>query len=473
MPDAGFDVVRRGYDQGQVDMHLRRIDAEISILAADRDAAVDQSTQLGRELEDARARAEKLRAQVRTLAGPPQSVQGMSERMRSMLRLAEDEVSDMLAGAEKDAARRREEAEQEAERTLAAAQEEAERTLTAARDEAASYLGPAQVEATELAERTAREKARLVTDRIAMERAVAADREAMEREIAELRAATEARLAEERATVEQALAAQRAGVEREVAELVRRSEEERARLWAQAQSQRDEVEQDFAIAMDQRRTEALAALAAERASTRREIDGMHEAHAERVRVEAVRAEEHAHRIVAAAERRVAELTALRGRIAEQLGGTQNVLNRALASLAPIEGEPGARTNGHAPAPSAPAPAPTQQAPTRPAPAQAPTPSPAPVRPAAQAAPPAPAEPPTVQLKPDTLTDLEPVATTTSGAQDEAPATAATPTDGEVEAKVESTNGTGDTTDAKDAKPDSRPSPQRRDRRRTRAAAGRR
>ncbi|MBW0127591.1 hypothetical protein [Pseudonocardia oceani] len=466
MPDAGFDVVRRGYDQGQVDMHLRRIDAEISILAADRDAAVDQSTQLGRELEDARARAEKLRAQVRTLAGPPQSVQGMSERMRSMLRLAEDEVSDMLAGAEKDAARRREEAEQEAERTLAAAKEEAERTLTAARDEAASYLGPAQVEATELAERTAREKAQLVTDRIAMERAVAADREAMEREIAELRATTEARLAEERATVEQALAAQRAGVEREVAALVRRSEEERARLWAQAQAQRDEVEQDFAIAMDQRRTEALAALAAERASTRREIDGMHQSHAERVRVEIVRAEEHAHRIVAAAERRVAELTALRGRIAEQLGGTQYVLSRALASLAPVEGEPGARTNGYAPAPSTPVPAPQsppRQTPPRPAPAQAP------------------AEPPTVQLKPDTLTDLEPVAAPTSDAQDEAPSAdgTPTPTDGEVDTKAGSTNGSGDATDttdaksAKDAKSDSRPSPQRRDRRRTRAAAGRR
>ena len=94
--DGGFEVVRRGYDQRQVDSHLGRLDAEIRILVADRNAAVEQATQLGRELDESRARAERLRSQVRTLISPPTSVPGMSERMRSMLRLAEDEVSDCL-----------------------------------------------------------------------------------------------------------------------------------------------------------------------------------------------------------------------------------------------------------------------------------------------------------------------------------------------------------------------------------------
>ena len=66
----------------QADTGLRRLDAEMRILATDRDAAVDQSAQLTRELDDSRARAERLRAQVRTLVSPQQSVQGMSERMR-------------------------------------------------------------------------------------------------------------------------------------------------------------------------------------------------------------------------------------------------------------------------------------------------------------------------------------------------------------------------------------------------------
>jgi len=78
LPPAGFEVVRRGYDQQQVEAHLRRLDAEIRILTTDRDAAVDQSEQLTRELDDSRARAERLRAQVRTLVSPQQSVQGMS-----------------------------------------------------------------------------------------------------------------------------------------------------------------------------------------------------------------------------------------------------------------------------------------------------------------------------------------------------------------------------------------------------------
>ena len=52
------------------------------------------------ELDDARARAERLRARSARLASPPQSVQGMSERMRSMLRLAEDEAADMLGQAD-------------------------------------------------------------------------------------------------------------------------------------------------------------------------------------------------------------------------------------------------------------------------------------------------------------------------------------------------------------------------------------
>ncbi|MDN5930257.1 MAG: hypothetical protein L0I24_04215 [Pseudonocardia sp.] len=381
-PDAGFDVVRRGYDQGQVDTHLRRIDAEISILAADRNAAVDQSAQLGRELDDARARAEKLRAQVRTLAGPPQSVQGMSERMRSMLRLAEDEVSDMLGRAETEAAQRRQEAEQEAEQMLATA-----------REEAASFLGPAQTEATELAERAARERAQLVTDRLAMERKIAADRAAMEQEIAELRSAADARLAEERSTVEQALAAQRATVEREITELAGRSTEDRARMQAESDARRVEVEEDFTIAMDQRRSEALAALGAERAALHREIDGMRESHDARIRTELQRAEEHARAIVADAERRVSTLTALRSRIAEQLGGAQSLLGTALDTLGPVDGEPGHRTNGRAPAPAA------TQAPDA----------------EAQTGPTTDLDSPTVQLNPDTLTDAEPVRDTPSPA----------------------------------------------------------
>ncbi|WP_300007894.1 hypothetical protein [Pseudonocardia sp.] len=347
LPDAGFDVARRGYDQGQVDSHLRRIDAEIAILTADRNAAVDQAAQLARELDDARERAEKLRAQVRTLAGPPQSVQGMSERMRSMLRLAEDEVAEMLGRAETEAAQRRQEAEQEAAQIVAAAQEEA-----------AAFLGPAQLEATELAERTVRERAQIGQDRITMERKLAADRAELDRELAERRAEAERCLADERATVEALLEGQRAELEREITERLRRSEQERA-----------VVEEDFAIAMDQRRSEALRELHAERDATRREIEQMREETAARTSEQVTEAEDRARRMIADAEHRVAELGNVRGRVAEQLDAARNALGRVIGSLEPVPGEPGAAVNGH----------------------------------------PAGAEPATVRLNPDTLTDSEPVA----------------------------------------------------------------
>ena len=109
--DGVFTVGRRGYDPHQVDAHLRRMDAEIRILVADRDAAVDQAAQLGRDLDEARLRADRLRTQVRTMAARPSDVQGMSERMRTMLRLAEDEVADMLRRADEEVARRIGEAE--------------------------------------------------------------------------------------------------------------------------------------------------------------------------------------------------------------------------------------------------------------------------------------------------------------------------------------------------------------------------
>ena len=96
---AAFGVVRRGYDPGQVDNHLRRLDAEIQILVTDREAALGQSAQLARELDDARAHAEQLRAEVRSLVRSPQSVPGLSQRMRSMLRMAEHEAgADAPAG---------------------------------------------------------------------------------------------------------------------------------------------------------------------------------------------------------------------------------------------------------------------------------------------------------------------------------------------------------------------------------------
>jgi cell division septum initiation protein DivIVA len=287
--DAGFEVVRRGYDQGQVDAHLRRLDAEVSILVTDRDAALAQAVQLAKELDEARVRAETLRSQVRTLATPSQSPLGTTERIRSMLRLAEDEVSEMRAGAEAEANRRIREADAYAAQTLAAANADAD---------------------------TIRQEGRTEVEKLRQE--LEEEREA---------ATLELEAARER------LAAERTSIEADLAARIEAAEEARSRAWAESEARRTLVEEDFTIAMDQRRAEAIASLTAEREATRREAERLRESAAAHAREEIARAEEQAHERIAEAERRISDLVTARARIAEQLVRTQAFLQDTLGSMA--------------------------------------------------------------------------------------------------------------------------------------------
>lgn len=292
--DTAFDIARRGYDQAQVDAHLARLDAQIRVMATDRLATVDQADQLTRELGEARDRTDRLRAQVRTLVSPPQSVQGMSERMRAMLRLAEDEVTEMLGHAETEVNDQVREAESKAVQTVADAEAEAEGIRAGAR-----------LDAERLAEDSARARA-------------------------ELEAANKAAAA--------ALAAERADVERRVSVAIAAAEQEQAAAWEESERRRTLIEEDFLLAMNHRRAEALAALKAEHLLAGREMTAQREAAAATVRGEVERAQLEARRIVADAERRVTELIALRRRVVEQLGSARAALDRTIGGLDLLPGE---------------------------------------------------------------------------------------------------------------------------------------
>jgi len=312
LPDAGFEVVRKGYDQSQVEAHLRRLDADVRILTTDRDAALDQAEQLNRELDDSRARADRLRAQVRTLVSPQQSVQGMSERMRSMLRLAEDEVAEMLVRAETEVNKRVREAEQKANQILADARNEVETVQLAVRVDA---------ETTEK-ERAAL-RAELEADRLASTQTIADADAAAEHERTRLRAAHDAELR----TGTEALAASNA-----------EAEQARALAWSDSEARRALVEEDFTIAMDRRRTDALTALTAELEATRRNTEELRTSTAAESRTVVAEAQDRARQIVADAEHDVVELIALRTRIVEQLGGMGTELQRTIGGLSPLAGE---------------------------------------------------------------------------------------------------------------------------------------
>jgi cell division septum initiation protein DivIVA len=100
---AGFDIMKRGYSRVQVEEHLERLDGELRLLAADRDAAVSQAADLARQLEQSRSEIDSLRGQVERLALPPTTLEGLSERLQRMLRLAQDEAAETKARAEAEA----------------------------------------------------------------------------------------------------------------------------------------------------------------------------------------------------------------------------------------------------------------------------------------------------------------------------------------------------------------------------------
>jgi DivIVA domain-containing protein len=110
---APFRQVRKGYDPEQVDEFCDRADAELRVTAADRDAAASQAADLAHQLDGARAEIEALRAAADRLAALPHDTEGLSNRLQRMLRLAQDEASDIRARAEAESAEVRSVAEQE------------------------------------------------------------------------------------------------------------------------------------------------------------------------------------------------------------------------------------------------------------------------------------------------------------------------------------------------------------------------
>lgn len=110
-----FDIVRRGYDCAQVDYQLEQLRADLRIAVADRDAGAAQAAELTRALEAARGEIDDLRAQLKRLAAPPTTVEGMSERVARMLRTAQNEAAETTAKATAAAAAIRADGEREAD----------------------------------------------------------------------------------------------------------------------------------------------------------------------------------------------------------------------------------------------------------------------------------------------------------------------------------------------------------------------
>ena len=285
---AGFDITKRGYSRMQVEEHLEQLDGQLKLLAADRNAAAQQAAELTTQIEVARTTIDDLRGQVERLSLPPTTMEGLSERLQRMLRLA---------------------------------QEEREEVNAKARAEAEHIRSDAQADATRLRHQYQKELAELDERRKAMEAEHRGVLETARAEAAEITSAAEAERAKLDAEAEQ----RRTTVEEdfEIAMSARRTEAMRT-LAEQEATSKSEAERRVREATEEanrRRHDAITE------STARLQESTTEAH----RLVREATEEANHRINHAAER-VNALRQLRTRVADQLASARDLVANAHESL---------------------------------------------------------------------------------------------------------------------------------------------
>ena len=223
-----FDVVLRGYDRNQVAETIERLEADFRIALADRDAAVTRSTDLAGQLSAMHGEIEALRRKAATAAAP--TFENMSERISHMLRLADEEATDIRRSAEQDAQAVREQTAAE-ERAMqerhAAGQAEVERMIAEARQNAEQIASKTQVRADELVAKAQERVARLDAESQARRAKVEEDFDIAQR----ARRAEAARQDEERERVSIQAARQRiAAAEQHAAQLVAEAEAKAAAI---------------------------------------------------------------------------------------------------------------------------------------------------------------------------------------------------------------------------------------------------
>lgn len=240
-----FDAAWRGFDRRQVRHYVAAVEADLRLLAVDRDAAVARADDLARELERARAEIRELKERYDRVCRTPVEPDALSERLRRMLELAHAEADEVTARA-RAAADRSWETTRQATQRLRERHERLVADLDARRHE-------------------------METDHRDLLRRTRAEVDALTREAEQRRRDLDARAERLRAQVEAdfevAMAARRAEALREVADrrahaarLVREAEERARRIVAAAQAEADRLAARRAdIASSMREAERLLA----------------------------------------------------------------------------------------------------------------------------------------------------------------------------------------------------------------------
>lgn len=178
-----FGTAYRGYNKVEVDEHFSKLRSELAAAAQHRDEATASVAQLSKSLSYTQKELTDTKAALTRLAEDPSGPAAMSERVKQMMALADEEINEHKQKAEQDAA--------------------------ATRDAADAY-----------SDKT-RQKAESVAAQLAEE--AKAQREQRDKEAADRRAAAERKSAEAVAAAEKKsadeIAAKRAAADKAVAEL--------------------------------------------------------------------------------------------------------------------------------------------------------------------------------------------------------------------------------------------------------------
>ncbi|SFD81362.1 hypothetical protein SAMN04487819_103310 [Actinopolyspora alba] len=97
--ESDFDVVWRGFRRSQVQFYIQQTEAEVRMLTEDRDSALSQVSDLNTQLEQARAEIDSLRRQLDDVCRTPVEEKALSDRLRRMVQLANDEAAEIISSA--------------------------------------------------------------------------------------------------------------------------------------------------------------------------------------------------------------------------------------------------------------------------------------------------------------------------------------------------------------------------------------
>ncbi len=307
---AAFESVRRGYSPEQVNEYLDRLEYDLRILTADRDSANHQLAELTSQFQAIQSDAEELRNQLDRTATAPASMAGLSERMQRMIRLAEEEASEIRARAQADSADQQADLEKRI-----ADQIEQRRVFDAERERARGQL--------------AQQVKDLTTEAIAESDRL---RSEASHDAADIVAAAQA---ESERLVTQARE-HYAQVTAKAQQVSADAAAERSRRDAEAHARRKEVEDDFGIAITARRTQAHQYVAEQEHESRlqaQELINSATAEAERLVAEATAeaqrrvayAAAESHRRVTEADQAVDRLVEMRNHVLAQLAGLAPII----------------------------------------------------------------------------------------------------------------------------------------------------